>query len=58
MVLIPPLDERLDAIQDAVQAEDELVVRAVVGLEHLAWCGGILAVSVVLSTALFRRRTA
>ena len=23
----------------------------------LAWCGGILAVSVLLSTVLFRRRT-
>jgi len=34
VVLIPPLDERLDAIQDAVEAEDELFLRAVVGLEH------------------------
>ena len=30
----PGLDEHRHAVQDAVQAEDELVVRAVVGLEH------------------------
>jgi transaldolase / glucose-6-phosphate isomerase len=32
--LIPPWEERLHAVQDTVQAEHELVVGAVVGLEH------------------------
>jgi hypothetical protein len=102
------LDELLDAVQDAVEAEDELVVRSVRGFEDagyassafvpirtmpwwlrgfarnqpatpvtetirgllphqpadvrlgaaLAWCVGIMAVSVAGCALLYRRRTA
>jgi ABC-2 type transport system permease protein len=81
----PGSHQCLDAVQDALQAEPELVVswmhgfaasqpatpvietlrglllHAPVGASPwhaLAWCGGILAVSVAACAALFRRRTA